>query len=83
MEIKTKGDVGDIILVIIDNERQEYARIIRIDIMSMDRGCYACEYTLDLKRCTPMKDGTIKEENIIVAEHEIEDFKDYPIYKIH
>lgn len=68
MEIKTIADIGDIIICNTDDGREIPSRIIRIDIFSMDRGCYACEYTLDLKRCKRNGDEVI-EENVVVPEH--------------
>ena len=79
MKIETKLDIGDRLLVKIDEEREELVRVIRIDIFSMDRGCYALEYTLDLLYCERDGDNVI-EHHVMVPEHRIEEIEGRLVY---
>ena len=71
MEITTLCDIGDKLIIRVEPGREELASIKRIDIMSMDRGCYSVEYTTNLLKCEVQEDGSIKETPIIIPEHEI------------
>lgn len=70
MQIETIADIGDNIEIKVNKDESKLARIIRIDIFSMDRGCYACEYTTDLLKCTRKGDDVIQ-EHIIIPQHRI------------